>query len=128
MCLLAFPNESLHPCLRRQMCKASVILTNWVELNSKILCDLSFFPLFCNIINLLFTFYGKILIWNGINFSQFCMSENKLNMLNQKNNAQISQNLAFVLKNVIYLFFISKDWGGHNFSFLIGQVETMRKM
>lgn len=42
--------------------------------------------------------------------NSFCMNENnKLNMLNQKNNAQISQNLAFVLKNVISLVFISKD-------------------
>lgn len=36
----------------------------------------------------------------------FCMSEsNKLNMLNQKKSAYISENLAFVLKNVIALFF-----------------------
>lgn len=48
----------------------------------------------------------------------FCMNEsNKINMLNQKKikthkkrrNAQVSQKFAFMLKNVISLFFVSKD-------------------
>lgn len=73
----------------------------------------------------------------------FCMTEsNKINVLNQKKktnkqktkqknrktpqkrrNAQVSQKFAFMLKNVISLFFVSKDSETHNFSFQYGRLK-----